>query len=395
MELLTAKSLDEFREAIGEEPAFANEEYRGRRERAQAAMSEVGIDVLVLFDPQSICYFSGYTSVNLWDLSAVIIPATGSVRLVLWEFEIPRLEASGADVDLSTYPSHGDPVDAVAQALRGLEPSTFAVDTWTPSLPVAVWERLGDMVAGARHVDARPVLWRTRLIKTEPELEVLRRAAAVTDVGIRAAIEAVGPGVRDREIAAAAAAAMLEAGSGHFSIQPIVTVGPRAGVPHSEAADRKVRFGEGVFLEFGASVSRYTSPCMRTVVCGEPHPDMTELGELAARSTRAAADAIQPGALASSVEAAARKILDEDPTILFHGYFGYPVGVSFPPSWLENLDFYLGGGNDAVLETGMVFHVPISLRRRGTRGVGLSYTIAVGRDGPEILTGTPLALATV
>jgi Xaa-Pro dipeptidase len=382
--------VDELRERIDEQPAFPESEYRRRAEVAASEMSAQGIDVLALFDPQSICYFTGYSSVNLWDLACLVLPRDAPVRLVLWDFEVLRLEASGVDVTTFTYPSYGDPLEAIQRAFTGLRHRTYGSDVWTPSVPPRTWEHLVAMLGTSKRVDARPVLWRTRLRKSPLEMDLLRRSAAATDAGVAAAAEAIEPGVRDREIAAAAAEAMLAAGSGHFSIQPIVAIGPRAGVPHSESSGRQVRSGEAVFLELGAAMHRYTAPVMRTVQVGEAHDDLLALAELASATVQAAVRAMKPGVPVNDVVRQASDVVYAgDSDILFHRYFGYPVGISFPPSWLENLDFQLTPENDVPLEEGMVFHVPLSLRRRGLRGVGLSYTAAVGADGGEPLTGSP------
>jgi Xaa-Pro dipeptidase len=391
-----AMYLDTFRMRIEEQPAFPPEEYRRRAATAQREMAARGIDLVVLFDPQSICYFTGYTSVNLWDLGAVILPTEGAVRLVLWEFEVPRLEASGAEVQVFTYPSHSDPLQTVLKAITDLDPRVYGLDGWTPHVPPEAWSRLRAALSAATLADVRAVLWSTRLRKSSAELELLRTAARATDAGVAAGVRAVRPGAVDHEIASAVTDAMLEAGSDHFAIQPIVAVGPRAGVPHSESSGRRVRPGEGVFLELGASIHRYTAPVMRTVACGTPHPDLLVLADLCTRSVEAAVQTMRPGCPASAVAAAANQVVVEGGgSILFHGYFGYPVGVSFPPSWLEALDYHVTLDNEAPLEEGMVFHLPISLRRRGERGVGLSYTVAVTSGGAEVLTGTPASLILV
>lgn len=388
-----ATDLITFRQRIGEQPALPVAEYERRVATARRAMAEEGLDALLLFDPQSVCYFTGYTSVNLWDFCAVLIPSSGTVRTILWDFELPRYEASAAIGDPVTYAAHANTSEAVVTACRGFRIRTYAVDLWAPRVSVETWDRIRQGLEPAVPRDARRVLWSTRLRKSPVELAALRESAALTDLGVVAAAEAVRPGAIDREIAAAAAGAMLAAGAGHFSIQPIVAVGPRAGVAHSECSGRAVEEGAGVFLELGAPVKRYTAPVMRTVVAGEPSKELTQLASVASTALEEVVRAMRPGVTCAEVARVAHEVIRQSGSgVLFHGYVGYPIGVSFPPSWLEDLAFHIHLGNGEVLEEGMAFHLPISLRKRGEQGVGLSYSVVITSRGAEVLTGSPATL---
>jgi Xaa-Pro dipeptidase len=357
-------------------------------------MEGSGIDLLVLFDPQNVCYFSGYSTVNLWDFAALVLRLEDDPSVILWDFELPRFEASAGLGTPRPYAGGEDPVATLIGRLgQGHRPRTWASDDWTPGVPPAVWRAIATALEPATHQDARPVLWATRLRKSRLELELLERSAAITDVGVAAAVDAVRVGAADGEIAAAVAAAMLREGSEHFSIQPIIAVGARAGIPHSEVSGRRVEPGEAVFVELGASIQRYTAPAMRAIVAGEPGDELLALESLGTAIMEAQLAGMQPRASCAEIAKEANAILSEaGPDVLFHGFLGYPVGISFPPSWLEALDFQIHETNPEPLDAGMVFHIPLSLRHRGRRGIGMSYTVVVEQEGSRILNGTPAAL---
>ena len=79
--------------------------------------------------------------------------------------------------------------------------------------------------------------------------------------------------------------------------------------------------------------------------------------------------------------------------IAFHDLFGYPVGIGYPPNWIENPAFYLGADNYNPLQAGMVFHPPLTLRRLGEYGAGFSETLIVTETGAEPLSKLPRQLA--
>ena len=76
------------------------------------------------------------------------------------------------------------------------------------------------------------------------------------------------------------------------------------------------------------------------------------------------------------------------------GYFGYAVGIGFPPSWVER-SIEIAEGRRDVLEAGMTFHVHRVLRVPGVVGVGFSETAVVTARGCELLTGHPRELVVI
>ena len=105
---------------------------------------------------------------------------------------------------------------------------------------------------------------------------------------------------------------------------------------------------------------------------------------------------IGPGVPASEVaetgEASIARVRSE---IMFHGLFGYPVGIGMPPTWVEESGFFIVTDNHRPLPAGMVFHIPMTLRLNGQLGVGMSYTVLVTETGNEPLSKLPLELRVV
>jgi Xaa-Pro aminopeptidase len=148
--------------------------------------------------------------------------------------------------------------------------------------------------------------------------------------------------------------------------------------------------GDSVFIEIGSNIDRYTAPIMRTAAIGEPLPEVRNVHSIANDCLQALVEAIRPGVTAAEIAAVGHRMVSRIPSdIIFHYTFGYPVGVNFPPSWLEESNFLLVKDNHAPLQPGMVFHLPMSLRSYGRFGIGLSETIYVTERGVEVLTDMP------
>lgn len=224
----------------------------------------------------------------------------------------------------------------------------------------------------------------------------MEQAATLTDIGVSAGIDAIAEGEEDRSVAAAIVDALYTAGSDTLCWGPVVAAGYRAGAAHSTFNGHRIGKGETVFLELTGEVSRYVSPLMRTVVVGEPTSAMQRVETSVVAALDAIVSTAAPGRSARSVAeaglAALDGVLDDH---VFHHYFGYPVGLGFPPTWIESLGFFIRTDNERPLEEGMAFHLPISVRRYGEYGVNLSWTMVVDRDSTRILGSSPAHLAVV
>jgi Xaa-Pro dipeptidase len=241
--------------------------------------------------------------------------------------------------------------------------------------------------------DGFGVVERVRLVKSPAEIELMRKVAALTDAAVEAGFAAIAPGRRDCEIAAVVMQALYGAGSDLTCWGPIVATGYRSGLAHSAHNGRTLELGDSVFLELTGQLRRYTAPLMRTAIVGKASPEQRRLGDASADAVAAILETARAGTLAKDIaKAGLRPIAPVEREIVFHHNFGYPVGLGYPPSWIETLGYFLRANNGEPVEAGMVFHLPMSLRVVGQFGVCLSHTMLVTADGGVSLTKTPARL---
>lgn len=380
------------RELRGRECPFPETEYDLRLEKLRARMSENGIGALLLTDPSDVFYLTGYSTFEVSVHVALVVTAD-SLTL-----QVPSIETGPAMITTRVdnvvgyrWEGIGDVLDPLAQALGGHGP-TVGIDYWHGSMRQGVVEGLKQRLPDTRFVDASGILKSQRIVKSPAEIDYLRQSARITEQGIEAAATAVQPGMTDNDIAAVGAEALLAGGSEFMSMQPIVTVGQRSSVIHTNHKRCKVQEGDTVFLEFGAVWQRYTAPMMRTVVAGKPSARMRTVFDGCRRVVDALQAAMIPGrtfdSAARAAEHAMAPLADE---VFFSGVFGYTVGAQFPPSWVEGSGF-IARGEPAEFRPGMVFHLPICLRIPGQWGMGCSDTVLVAEGGAEPLTNNPWQL---
>jgi len=380
--------------AIPREPAFEASEYAARLARVQAAMAERDLDGLLLFGPHNIFYLSGMDSENLFDFQCLIVPRDGTPTLVILDFEEARAENSVGLGRVVSYHAFDDPIEAVLAQVRalGFARGRLGLEQRAGLTPAAYLQFV-ERLAGARLEDPFGVVEDVRLVKSAAEIAYMRRAAALTDAATLAAYDALRPGVRDAEIAAVIMDVFYRGGSDTVCWGPIVASGYRAGSAHSSFNGRTIQAGETVFLELTAEVRRYTAPLMRTAILGRPSAEIARIAEAGAGAVEEILRVARPGVEAREVARAAGEVLAPVlPGLVFHHNFGYPVGIGYPGTWIETLGFFLRVDNPRPLAAGMVFHLPMSLRKFGEFGVNQSHTMLITETGAEALTQTEARL---
>lgn len=371
--------------SVGSERFFPPSEFTERRSRVAKAMAEHGLDALLVTDPASIHYLTGYKTFEV-SVHTALVFRTDHCFLQVPSIETgPAVTTAWVD-EISGY--HWENVESVVDPLvsqlRGCR--RVGVDPWNAGLRFGVMEALTSQLGRERFQACGDLLAGIRLIKTDAEIECLRDSARITEAGLEAAIATIRPGVDENTIAAAGASALLAAGSDFMSMQPIVTSGPRISVIHLNHQQRVIQPGDPVFLEFGAVRQRYTAPMMRTVVAGEPSDPMLRLRDVCRRIHDALLDTMRPGnRFDDAARAAEAALAPVDREVFFSGVFGYSVGAQFPPSWVEGTG-YIARGQQRQFAPGMVFHLPLCLRLPGQWGIGMSNTVLVTEREAEPLT---------
>jgi Xaa-Pro aminopeptidase len=117
---------------------------------------------------------------------------------------------------------------------------------------------------GVRTATLREQLTHLRRPKDAQELTLVRRACEATAQGFRALVQAIRPGVSERELQIELETGFLKGGADRTGYGTIVGIGSHAGVLHFSPGDRTTQPGDVVLVDAGAEVSRYTADVTRT-----------------------------------------------------------------------------------------------------------------------------------
>ena len=108
-----------------------------------------------------------------------------------------------------------------------------------------------------------------RLHKDAAEIAALRRAIAISEAALAAALAAAAAGMTETAFRQRLVAEMLERGADGLAFDPIVLAGPASADPHgSPSPERRLERGQPLLLDFGAASGGYNADITRTFFVG-------------------------------------------------------------------------------------------------------------------------------
>ena len=209
--------------------AFPLRTYRQRIDAVKRRMSERGLDALVVNYPDNINYLTGFDSLGfLWYQALIISPKLANPIFLTRTSEEPcTYELSSLEEGIFYDIAKQDPLRIVADSLEGLGLSQgrIGLEMQASTFSPLQYTTLLRHMPNAHFEDASVVVAEERLIKTAEEIEYQRSAARMADYGMRAAFEALRPGMSEVEISGVVSKALGEAGSEYSAISPMCATG--------------------------------------------------------------------------------------------------------------------------------------------------------------------------
>ena len=108
------------------------------------------------------------------------------------------------------------------------------------------------------------LLHRLRVVKSEPEIELLKQSVAITEKGFRRLLKFVKPGVNEVE-AEAELAHEFTRHRARFAYNPIIASGANACTLHYNQNDQPCKKGDLLLLDVAASYANYNADLTRTI----------------------------------------------------------------------------------------------------------------------------------
>jgi len=324
-------------------------------------------DPLLVTGLVNVQYLTGFESSN----TALLVDPAGDATLYT-DFRYAEAACAVADVTFEQTPRAVVP--ALAERLSGRR---IAVEASHISLADADTLRAGgiELVSTTRLVET------LRAVKDAGELEIMRRAAAISDRVYDELSRQPFVGRTEAELAWWLEQAWHEAGADGPAFDAIVAFGENGARPHAKLRDEPIPEGTLVVVDAGCLLDGYRSDCTRTFFTGKPEGRLRELYDLCLTAQLDALAAVKPGALGKDVDAVSRQAIGAAGMAEHYGHgLGHGVGLAV------HEEPNMRPESDAVLEPGNVVTVEPGIYLAGDVGVRIEDMVVVTEEGCERLT---------
>jgi len=323
----------------------------------------------------------------------VIVPKTGEPIAIVPNLEMTsfdKIQFPGPVFDWRDEVGYRNAFRSAAEALPQLA-STQNFGLEAQRMRVFEQMALAEVFPDAIFVDAHSELSSIRLIKTEDELNQIRKAIAISEAALEATLQEVCVGQSEKDIEAILLKQLFANGADGLAFSPIVAAGDNSAEPHASAReDYKIKKGDALLIDFGAGWNGYNADITRTFFVEEVSEHDRAFYETVQSANERGKAVAAPGVTAHHVDDGVQIVLENSQ---FAGFARHKTGHGL------GLDVHeapqIMRGNEQILEPGMVFTIEPGLYRTGECGVRIEDDVVVTENGVECLTTFPRDLRIV
>jgi len=380
---------------------FPTAEFQMRITRTKERMAAMGVDILLVTDPANMNYLTGYDAWSFYVHQLVVVMLDEDQPYWIGRYMDGSAARQTTWLDenhIYPYPDNyvqsdlRHPMDFVCDFLKAKkrDKQTIAVELDAYYFTAQCYIRLSVGMPDARFRDGTNLVNWVRIIKSDQEIEYIKKAARISEKAMQVAFDTLDVGVRECDVVAGISYAQIsgteEFGGDYPSIVPLLPTGKKTSACHLTWTDETFKEGQHVIIELAGCYRRYHAPLARTAVIGVPSEELQTLGKVVVEGMNTALDIIKPGITAAEVERAWRKSIEKN-GLKKESRIGYSMGLNYPPDWGEHTAS-LRHGDQTILEPNMTFHM-IPTIDQGPIGMEISESFRVTEDGCEILANFP------
>ncbi|SEQ48698.1 Xaa-Pro dipeptidase [Devosia sp. YR412] len=365
-------------------------------------MAKSGVDMLLLDSNDDVIYTTGFSHYTTERPVVFAITQTGAWLL------LPKLEEShAAHQDIAAEPIiyfEFPGIDPAFAVLGRAFPDMKGTVGHSPAISAARIPQIAAAFPNARVVPSN-IVQQMRLKKYPEEIVMHREASRISDEMVIAGVELIRDAMRSGKelpseieiesfVSRHAMKIMFDEHDDQMLVQGLasglVYSGPRSAYPHGMPTGNPVKRGESIILSLGCRVGGRAAESERTLFIGEPSKEQEGHYAVAYEAQRMATAALIAGHSCASADNLALKFIRDSgmDEYLLHRV-GHGMGIMFHEApWVE-------GGDDTILEPGMITSSEPAIFVHGFAGYRIADTVLIAEEGPDSMTHYPRKLEDV
>lgn len=332
------------------------------------------IDAVILSGSANIRYVSGY----LADYCYVIITDNQCYYLTDSRFLIEATRDLPETFDIVEIDSK-NAYEKIKSIILAINANKIGMDT---DIPFYTYRDLTAVLDGHEIIDVTDYILMLRSIKDEKEINSIVSAQRIAESALDKTLMSINEGISERELCALLNYNMSMAGSEGNSFDTIVAFGENSAIAHAKPGNRRLKEGDIILMDFGATYGGYHSDMTRSFVYAHAEPEVERMYNAVYKAQVEAIVAIKDGISCKDADAVARNVLQ---SYGYAEYFSHSLGHGVGLEIHEYPSLSMRAESE-ILREGMVVTVEPGIYIEGLGGIRIEDMLVIGKDKSLNLT---------
>jgi Xaa-Pro aminopeptidase len=376
---------------------FPVAEYERRINKLLASMDRDNIDAIIFNSKDNNNYFTGFQSIvwssNVSTPGALIITRNGDAVLVSTVNNKATAEVTSCVEEVEYYDPKNKNYTFAAAIYDVIKKKGFANSRIGLEIGVGLkmhfnYKDLMDLLvqlSSCEIVEIGDIVWECRMVKSEYEIEYMRRVCDLTARAFNSCLQEAYYGITEMELRRKIEVKMLQLGA-----EELYGLGLRAGQErytqgNCPPCDRPIKTGEIILVDGGSIYKGYYCDIIREAIIGQPNAIQREMFDIAAEAAVEGIHKMKPGVLISDVAKAVRDLVGKTKYDHLHvtkNGCGHSIGLNVHEYPMLSID------TDVVLQPGMIFAIEPYILDPEHGSMGIEENVLITETGCEILSHT-------
>ena len=233
---------------------FTKEEYKQRLKKVQKMMEKKGIDLLISHDTNNLNYLTGYDAWSFYYAQCALVHVNAEEPICF----VREQDAGGAHIKtylkkenivvydedyIHTWPKH--PYDYLVKIIKDKKWDKICIGLEMDAhyFTAYCYEKIKNGLPDAKLKDSERLVNWARLVKSDAEINFMKSAAKISELGMKTAVEVINPGVRQCDAVGEIQKALFygtpEFGGEYSSIATLLPTGKGTSASHLTATQDK------------------------------------------------------------------------------------------------------------------------------------------------------------
>ncbi|GAA0606153.1 Xaa-Pro dipeptidase [Virgibacillus siamensis] len=332
---------------------------------------DLGIDGILITNDQNRRYMTGFTGT-----AGIVLISKSDAKLITDFRYVDQAKTQAKDFEVVLHERRT--IDEIDKQVASSDITKLGFEE--NHVTYGMFKQFTEHI-NAELVPTTGVIENFRMVKSEDEINAIKKAADIADETFSRITDYIRPGITEMDVNHELENTIRKLGAASSAFDIIVASGFRSALPHGVASDKVIEKGDMVTLDFGAYYEGYRSDITRTVAVGKPDEKLKEIYSIVQEALSQGAKGLKPDMTAPSVDALPRDYITAQG---FGEYFGHGTGHGIGLDIHE--EPFFSKSSDKVTAPGMVVTIEPGIYIPKLGGVRIENDYVVTADGNEALS---------